>query len=83
MLVNLYSEMMEGGIYQVLKFWNDQTPVQDNKFVRESAKFSNQSTAFRDAFNGFSPRPEKGISCIVFRWYLLFSGCIKSFVPKL
>ncbi|XP_073006253.1 uncharacterized protein [Typha latifolia] len=46
---------------QLCPFCSQPFSVKGDKFVRESAKFSSdQSTAYTQAFNGFSPRVEKG-----------------------
>ncbi|PON68457.1 hypothetical protein TorRG33x02_261890 [Trema orientale] len=44
---------------QLCPFCSQPFSVVDNKFVRESVKFSNQSTTFGEAFSGFS-RSKKG-----------------------
>ncbi|KAG9452744.1 hypothetical protein H6P81_005648 [Aristolochia fimbriata] len=49
--------------FQLCPFCTQPFSVQDNKFVRESSNFSSKkSTSFGQAFNGFSPRTEKGKS---------------------
>lgn len=49
--------------------------VVDNKFVRDSVQFSNESTTFGQAFNDFS-RSKKGIlykaCCVFFLWEIFF-----------
>lgn len=57
----IFKSSLKDGV-QLCPFCTQPFSVQDNKFVRESANFSNQSSTFRQAFNGFSPSPEKGKS---------------------
>ncbi|KAI4374720.1 hypothetical protein MLD38_012683 [Melastoma candidum] len=45
---------------QLCPFCSQPFSVVDNKFVRESVKFSNQFTSNREAANEFSPRRKKG-----------------------
>eukprot|EP00262_Sarcandra_glabra_P015744 TRINITY_DN4931_c0_g1_i1.p1 TRINITY_DN4931_c0_g1~~TRINITY_DN4931_c0_g1_i1.p1 ORF type:complete len:245 (-),score=59.75 TRINITY_DN4931_c0_g1_i1:385-1119(-) len=56
----IFKSSLQDGM-QLCPFCSQPFSVKGNKFIRESVKFSpNQSTTFGQAFNGFSPRTEKG-----------------------
>ncbi|KAK1283382.1 hypothetical protein QJS10_CPB21g00726 [Acorus calamus] len=56
----IFRSSLKDGV-QLCPFCSQPFSVQGSEFVRESPTFSSkQSTGFRQAFNGFSPRSEKG-----------------------
>ncbi|XP_058073213.1 uncharacterized protein LOC131221925 [Magnolia sinica] len=61
----IFKSSLKDGV-QFCPFCTQPFSVQDDKFVRESAKFSSEpSPTFGQAFNGFSRRTEKGKSSSV------------------